>query len=82
MKICVLIFRYFLGKPDGRKKAKIRNLRWLDCIEMDVKLRDVKRWGKKSDLQGISLRRKESLKLYELKPMMKSLFRYVTKKKA
>jgi hypothetical protein len=27
----------FLGKPDGRREARRPKLRWLDCIENDLK---------------------------------------------
>jgi hypothetical protein len=39
----------FWGKPDGRRKARRSKLRWLDCIESDVKFMEVKRWRKKAE---------------------------------
>jgi hypothetical protein len=45
----VLVFRYFLGKPDGRRKAGRPNLRWLHCNEYGVKSRDVTRCRKKAE---------------------------------
>jgi hypothetical protein len=35
--------KVFLGKPDGRRKAERPKLKWLDCIENDLKSMDVKR---------------------------------------
>jgi hypothetical protein len=29
--------KVFLGKPDGRRKIGRPKLRWLDCIENDLK---------------------------------------------
>jgi glutathione S-transferase len=36
-----------LGKPDGRRNERRPELRWLDCIENDLKSMCVKRWRKK-----------------------------------
>jgi hypothetical protein len=45
----VFVFRHFLEKPDGRRKAGRPNLRWLDCNEYGVKSRDVTRYRKKAE---------------------------------
>jgi hypothetical protein len=47
MKIKGLIFRYFLGKLDGRRKAGRPKLKELDDTENGLKSRDVKRCTKK-----------------------------------
>jgi hypothetical protein len=39
----------FVGKPDGRRKAGRPKLRWLDCIENNLKSMGVKRWRKKAE---------------------------------
>jgi hypothetical protein len=49
MKIKGLLFRYFLGKPDGKRKAGRPKLKELDYTENDVKSRDVKRCTKKAE---------------------------------
>lgn len=36
--------KVFLGKPDGRRKARGPKLRWFDCVESDLKLIGIKRW--------------------------------------
>jgi hypothetical protein len=41
--------KVFLGKPDGRRKAGRPKLRWLDCIENDLKSMVVKRWKMKAE---------------------------------
>jgi len=41
------IKKVFLGKPDG-KDARPK-LRWLDCIENDLKLMCINRWRKKAE---------------------------------
>jgi hypothetical protein len=38
-----------MGKPGGRRKAGRPKVRWLDCIENDLKSMDVKRWRKKAE---------------------------------
>jgi hypothetical protein len=42
-----------MGKPDGRRKAVRPNLRWLDCIEKDLKSMGVKRWRKKAEDRSV-----------------------------
>jgi hypothetical protein len=39
----------FVGTPDGRSKAGRPKLKWLDCIENDLKCMCVKRWRKKAE---------------------------------
>jgi len=39
----------FRGKPGGRRKEGRPKLRWLDCIEYDLKSVGVKRWRKKAE---------------------------------
>ena len=39
----------FLGKPDEKRRAATPKLRWLDCIENDLKLMGIKRWRKKAE---------------------------------
>jgi len=41
--------KVFLGKTGRRRKAGRPNLKWLDCIENDLKLMDVKRWRKRAE---------------------------------
>jgi hypothetical protein len=41
--------KVFLGKPNGRRKAGRPKLRWLNCIENDVKSMGVQRWRKKAE---------------------------------
>jgi len=36
-------------KPDGRRNAERSKLRWLDCIENNLKLMGVKRWWNKAE---------------------------------
>jgi hypothetical protein len=45
--------KVFLGKPDGRRKAGRPKLRWLDCIENDLKSKGVKRWRKKAEGRSV-----------------------------
>jgi hypothetical protein len=40
--------KVFLGKSDGRRKVGRPKVRWLDCIENDLKFMGVKRWRKKA----------------------------------
>jgi hypothetical protein len=42
----------FVGKPDGRRKAGRPKLRWLDCIENDLKL-VLWRWRKKAEDRSV-----------------------------
>jgi hypothetical protein len=43
-----IVKKVFLGKPDGRRKARGPKLRWFNCVESDLKSRGIKRWQKKS----------------------------------
>ena len=45
--------KVFVGKPDGRRKAGRPKLRWLDCIENDLKSMGVKRWRKKAEDRSV-----------------------------
>jgi hypothetical protein len=49
MSVDRTIKKVFLGKPGGRRKAGRPKLRWLDCIENDLKSMSVKRWRKKAE---------------------------------
>jgi hypothetical protein len=44
--------KVFLGKPGGRRNAGEPKLRWLDCIENDLKSVDV-RWRKKAEGRSV-----------------------------
>jgi hypothetical protein len=58
--------KVFLGKPAGRRKAGRPKLKWLDCIENDLKSLGVKRWKKKAEDRSVwAIILKEALvKLY------------------
>jgi hypothetical protein len=43
----------FLGKPDGIRTAGRPKLRWLDCIEEDLKSMAVKRWRKNAEDRSV-----------------------------
>jgi hypothetical protein len=45
--------KVFLGKPDGRRKVGRPKLRWLDCIETDLKSMRVKRWTKRAEDRSV-----------------------------
>ena len=45
--------KVFLGKPDVRRKAGRPKLRWLDCIENDLKSMDVNRWRKNAEDRSV-----------------------------
>jgi hypothetical protein len=45
--------KVFLGKPVARREAGRPKLRWLDCIENDLKSMCVKRWRKKTEDRSV-----------------------------
>jgi hypothetical protein len=45
--------KVFMGKPGGRRKAGRPKLRWMDCIENDLKSMGVQRWRKKTEDRSI-----------------------------
>jgi hypothetical protein len=44
-----MVKRVFLGNPGGRRKPGRPRLRWLDCVEDDLKALVVRRWRKKAE---------------------------------
>ena len=38
-----------LGQPDGRRKAGIREFRWLDCIGNELTLMSAEGWTEKAE---------------------------------
>jgi hypothetical protein len=45
--------KVFVGKPDGRRKAGRPNVRWLDCIENDLKSMVVNRLRKTAEGRSV-----------------------------
>jgi hypothetical protein len=45
--------KVFVGKPDGRRKAGRPKLRWIDCIENDLKSMGVKILRKKAENRSV-----------------------------
>jgi hypothetical protein len=41
--------KVFLGKPDGKRITGRPKVRWLDCIENDLKSMGIKRWRKRAE---------------------------------
>jgi hypothetical protein len=44
-----MVKRMFLGNPGGRRKPVRPRLRWLDCVEDDLKTLRVRRWRKRAE---------------------------------
>jgi hypothetical protein len=44
-----MVKKVFLGNPGGRRKPGKPGLRWLDCVEDDLKTLGVRRWRKKAE---------------------------------
>jgi len=49
MSVDRTIKKVFLGKADGQRKPGRPKLRWLDCIENDLKSMGLKRCEKKTE---------------------------------
>jgi hypothetical protein len=45
--------KVFVGKPDGSRKVGRPKLRWLYCIENDLKSLGVKRWRQKAEDRSV-----------------------------
>jgi len=61
----------FLGKPDGRREAGRRKLRWLDCIQNCLKSTD-EGWKQKADLYGLSFWSRQWLHCKDRTPTKKN----------
>jgi hypothetical protein len=44
-----MVKRVVLGNPGGRRKPGRPKLRWLDCVEDDLKTLGVRRWRKRAE---------------------------------
>jgi hypothetical protein len=44
-----MVKRVFWGKAGGRRKPGRPRLRWLDCVEDDLKTLGVRRWRKRTE---------------------------------
>jgi hypothetical protein len=56
------VTKVFMGKPGGRRKSGRPKLRWLYCIQNDLKLVSVKRWRKKAERRYVwAIIQKEAL---------------------
>jgi hypothetical protein len=44
-----MVKRGFLGNPGGRRNRRRPRLRWLDCVEDDLKALGMKRWRKRAE---------------------------------
>jgi hypothetical protein len=60
--------RVFLGNPGGRRKPGTPSLRWLDCVEDDLKTLGARRcWKRADDHEEWAIILKEAMvKLQEL----------------
>jgi hypothetical protein len=57
-----IVKRVFLGNPGGRRKPRRPRLRWLDCVEDDLKTLGVKRLRKRVvDLEEWAIILKEAM---------------------
>jgi hypothetical protein len=44
-----MVKRVFLGNPGGRRKPGRLRLRWLECVQDDLKTLGVRRWRKRAE---------------------------------
>jgi hypothetical protein len=62
LRTIYLVKRMFLGNPGARRKPGRPRLRWLDCVENDLKTLGVRRWRNRAeDREELAIILKEAM---------------------